>query len=342
MVVTPVRVNLALTDRAVERINTAHKLILEDSDLRRFEQDLSLTDLSEIKSERYVEVDTNGNLLFSPVSKSGVYRATLRYEDAERDIEIFVEPEKREWIMVGLAEGSIAYNELSGNMESLEDAELENEFDADGRVAFYAKGQVKGEYALTMAYDTAEGRRGRLHQIIDPNQYYTLYGDRTLTQYDAASREKLFLKIEKDQFYALFGDFSTGLTVTELSRYSRSFTGLKTEFKGESFGVNAFVSEADQAFIRDELQGDGTSGLYHLSSDRIIPNSEQVAIETRDRFQSQDIVDSKQLQRHIDYTIDYDKGTLFFKRPDPAARIPLSTPSTSSSTTKSRATAGIA
>jgi len=29
------------------------------------------------------------------------------------------------------------------------------------------------------------------------------------------------VKLERGQFYALFGDYATGLTVTELSRYSR-------------------------------------------------------------------------------------------------------------------------
>ena len=50
------------------------------------------------------------------------------------------------------------------------------------------------------------------------------------------------LKIEKAQFYAMFGDYDTGLSVTELGRYSRTLNGFKSEYKGERFGYNAFAS----------------------------------------------------------------------------------------------------
>ena len=59
---------------------------------------------------------------------------------------------------------------------------------------------------------------GRLQDVIEPDRYYTLYGDATEQRNEAASARKLYLKLERKQFYALFGDFDTGLTVTELSR----------------------------------------------------------------------------------------------------------------------------
>ena len=129
-------------------------------------------------------------------------------------------------------------------------------------------------------------------QVIDPDAFYTLYGDATEQQYDAASSSKLFLKLEREAFYALFGDFDTGLTVTELSRYSRSLNGLKTEYRGRNLDFNAFASETDQAFIRDEIRGDGTSGLYRLSRTPVVANSDKIAIEIRDRFHSEVIVSS--------------------------------------------------
>ena len=81
-----------------------------------------------------------------------------------------------------------------------------------------------------------------LKQAIDPNQFYTLYGDATDPQFDAASMRKLYLRIEKAQFYAMFGDYDTGLTVTELSRYSRTLNGLKSEYQGKTFAYNAFAT----------------------------------------------------------------------------------------------------
>ena len=64
-----------------------------------------------------------------------------------------------------------------------------------------------------------------------------------------------------------------------------------------------------------EFVAPGTSGLYRLSGQHIVINSEKIAIETRDRFHSQEIVDSRVLLRHVDYDIDYTNGTLFFREP---------------------------
>jgi hypothetical protein len=85
--------------------------------------------------------------------------------------------------------------------------------------------------------------------------------------------------------------------------------------KGERFQYNVFAAETNQAFVKDELRGDGTSGLYHLSRKDIVLNSERVTIEARDRFHSEVIVSSQPLSRHLDYTIDYESGTIFFKQP---------------------------
>jgi hypothetical protein len=312
---TPVKAKLELLDRAGEPLGIEYRVQLSNSQLRRNISDLSLSDLSQISDVNFVDIDSSGFVQFDPVSVSGTYPFTLKYNDFEEEFKVFVEAEKRDWIMVGLAEGSAAYNNISGNMVNAEAAGLEDEVSTDGRVAFYAKGQVKGEYVLTIAYDTAKEKKSALEQTIDPNSFYTLYGDRSSTRFDAASQEKLFLKLEKDQFYALFGDFTTGIDGGELSTYSRSLSGLKTEYQDESFDVVLFASETDQAFIKDEIRGDGTSGLYRLTTPGLIVNSEKISIETRDRFRPQDILEVKELRRHIDYNIDYDAGTLFFKEP---------------------------
>src|SRR5690606_29611021 len=118
-----------------------------------------------------------------------------------------------------------------------------------------------------------------------------------------------------DQFYALFGDFQTGLDRNELSRYQRVLNGVKVEYRGPLFAFNGFAAETSQNFARDELPGDGTSGLYRLTHAGLLVNSERVRIETRDRYHSERIVESRELARHLDYDIDYDNGTLFFREP---------------------------
>ena len=246
----------------------------------------------------------------------------LAYNKATLDLETYVKPKMRNWILVGIAEGTAGYNTLSGHMENAKSSGADDHLYDKERLAFYAKGTIKGEWLLTMAYDSAKQRTGvagnALFQTIDPNTYYTLYGDATAQGYDAASQSKLYLKIERDQFYAMYGDFNTGLTVTELSRYSRSMTGIKSEFRSKNLEVTAFGSETGQSFVKDEIRGDGTSGLYRLSRKGIVLNSDKITIESHDRFHSEIITDSRQLSRFIDYNIDYDTGAIFFKSPVPS------------------------
>jgi uncharacterized repeat protein (TIGR01451 family) len=278
----------------------------------------ALTRTAPEKPRYTVGRDGIARLKLAPTTQSGRVTATLLLADRAHELQVWLEPELREWILVGLARGTAGYNTVSGNMETLSAADSEQDYYQDGRIAFFAKGKIKGQWLLTAAYDSGRERDDRgndLFQTIDPDTYYTLYGDAASQQYEAASIRKLYIKIERRQFYALFGDYDTGLTVTELARYSRRMNGLKSEYHGDRLGLNVFASDTDQAFVKDEIRGNGTSGLYRLSRKDILVNSESVTIETRDRFHSEVILASQPMARHIDYTIDYDAGTLFFKAP---------------------------
>ena len=218
--------------------------------------------------------------------------------------------------MVGFAEGSVGYNTLKGHKESLNLKGTKDKVVTEGRVSFFAKGKVKGKWLLTMAYDSGKDtKNSKFFDQIDPGRYYTLYNDGSLQNYEAASRKKLYLKIEKDNFSAMFGDFNTDMTVTELSMYSRNMTGIKSEYHGDKVEAVAFVANTDNIFARDELRGDGTSGYYHLRNRDIEENSERVVIEVRDRYHSEKIIETKVMQRFRDYEVDYNRGTLYFKEP---------------------------
>ncbi len=269
-----------------------------------------------------VDADGVARLELEPTTQAGTAIVKLRLnERQEQEIRVWLEPRARDWILVGIAEGTSAYNTLRQNLQSAADAGLEEGYATDNRVAFFAKGTIKGDTLLTIAYDSArdhEAEKDRLLGAIDPNRFYTLYGDATEQRFEAATTEKLYLKIERRQFAALFGGFTTSMTVTELSRYNRTFNGLKAEYAGERFGYTAFAAESEQGYVRDELQGDGTSGLYRLSRRPLIVGSDKIRIEVRDRFHSEVVVESRELTQYIDYGIDYLNGTLFFKQPVPS------------------------
>ena len=239
-----------------------------------------------------------------------------------QQLRAWLQPDLRDWVLVGFAEGTLGHKRLSGNLESLQAAGADEQLFDQNRVAFYGKGRIKGEYLLTIAYDTAKEKNAVgskvLKQAIDPNRYYTLYADATEPRFDAASASKLYLKIERSQFYAMFGDYDTGLSVTELGRYSRTLNGFKSEYQGERFSYKAFASVTAQSFRKDEIQGDGTSGLYRLASRDIVVNSDKVRVEVRDRLRPEIIVSSKTYTRYLDYQIDHALGTLFFREPIPS------------------------
>ena len=268
------------------------------------------------------EIGEDGIALIAlqPTSQSG--EVVLKFDFGEgrtSEVRAWLESDARDWVLVGFAEGTTRHERLSGNMEALGEAGADAELFEQNRLAFYAKGRIKGEYLLTAAYDSAKARGtdtdAALRQVVDPNRYYTLYGDGTQAQYDAASVRKLYLKIEKKQFYALFGDYDTGLTVTELGRYSRTLNGLKSEYKGDRFSYNAFATRSAQGFLKDEIQGDGTSGPYRLRSGNLLLNSEKARIEVRDRFQPTRVLSTRPLTPYLDYQIDSAAGTLLLRAP---------------------------
>jgi uncharacterized repeat protein (TIGR01451 family) len=318
---TPVTLRVTLLDKAGKVIRAPAQLEIREGNLlppenrKAVENDVDVIE----ESGAMVIVDADGFVRFAPVQTGGLYRALLGHGDNTLKVETYIAPKLRDWVLVGLAEGTVGYNEVSGNMENLP-PNVEEDLYEDGRVAFFGKGRILGKWLLTLAYDSDKPDRKdkELFQIIDPDTYYTLYGDAGQQAYDAASAEKLYVKLEREQFYALFGDYDTGLSQTELSRYNRSLTGFKSEYNGKYAAFNLFASDTDQGFVKDEIRGDGTSGLYRLSRKDIVLNSEKVTVEVRDRLRNEVIVSSRELARHVDYNIDYSDGALFFKEPIPS------------------------
>jgi uncharacterized repeat protein (TIGR01451 family) len=263
-----------------------------------------------------VEEDGLVRILLEPTAQTGTVVVRLRFnERQEQEIRAWLTPEQRDWVLVGLAESTTMHRDLTA---ALEPPDLEDGYSHDNRLAFFAKGQIKGSTLMTIALDTARDRRQveeRLFGAIEPDRYYTLYGDAVEQRFEAATTRKLYLKIERERVTALFGDFETGLTITELGRYSRSLTGLKADYGGERFTVSGFAAENREGYGRDEFLGDGTSGPYQLSRGAIVANSDRLRLEVRDRIRSEVIVDTRTLTRFIDYSLDYFTGTVFFKQP---------------------------
>jgi uncharacterized repeat protein (TIGR01451 family) len=265
------------------------------------------------------EIGNDGLALIElePTTQSGDAILNFQFHDLRhQEVRAWLAAPDRDWILVGFAEGTTGHKTLSGNLQALQAADTEKQLFDSNKLAFYAKGRIRGDYLLTMAYDTAKKTGNKLlKQAVDPTQFYTLYADASQARFDAATASRLYLKLERRQFYAMFGDYDTGLSITELSRYSRTLNGIKSVYKGEKVGYNAFASVTSQAFGKEEIPGNGTSGVYKLSRGNLVINSDKIRIESRDRFQSQLIVSTRTMTRYLDYDIDYALGTLVFHEP---------------------------
>ncbi|PKP88804.1 MAG: hypothetical protein CVT78_01160 [Alphaproteobacteria bacterium HGW-Alphaproteobacteria-17] len=253
-----------------------------------------------------------------PTTASGTLAMEFTFRDdrvtRKQAIEMWLDPGDRPWTVVGFAAGTLGYNTLDDRMESV--AETLEDLNADARLALYAKGRIQGKWLMTLAYDSdKEADEARFGGVIDPLAYYTIYADRNETRYDAASVRKLYLRLERPQFYAMFGDIETGISEPQLARYQRALNGGKAEYRGRNLAATAFVADTPYRFRRDEIQGNGLTGPYQLGARDILPNSERIVIETRDRVRSERIVNSVSMTRHIDYDIDYLSGTVRFRSP---------------------------
>jgi len=278
-----------------------------------------LTGMAPMASRWVVEGnDGIARIELAPTMVSGALRLEFLLGDNQitrrLEIEAWVEPGEVEWTLVGLAEGTLGARSVADNMER--SGQFDSDLGENARLAFYAKGRVLGKYLLTLAYDSAKQRSDqRVLGAIDPLAYYTVFADASARRFDAASQEKLYVRIETATFYAIYGDFQTAFNQTRLANYNRTATGVKGEANFGAVRAQGFAAEISSRFQRQEIQGQGISGPYTLRNRRILANSERVTIETRDRFRSELVLSTRTLVRFVDYDVDLLAGTIRFAQP---------------------------
>ncbi|MFC0686206.1 hypothetical protein [Novosphingobium clariflavum] len=254
----------------------------------------------------------------APTMVSGPLHLTFTFADGEvtstQDLEGWVIPGDQKWTLVGLAEGAVGSQSIADAMQ--QSGKFDSDLGRHARTAFYAKGRVLGSFLVTAAYDSARQRDDQvLLGTIDPRAYYTVFADGSTRRFDAASRDKLYVRVESRAFYAIYGDIDTGFDQTQLARYVRTATGAKAEGRRGAVHVQGFAAKIETSHRHDEIQGAGISGPYSLSSKAIVASSETVTLVVRDRFRSERVVESTPLTRYLDYDVDLLTGTITFKEP---------------------------
>ncbi|MCY1673103.1 isopeptide-forming domain-containing fimbrial protein [Novosphingobium sp. SL115] len=254
----------------------------------------------------------------APTMVSGGLDLTFQFNDRDvkrqQVLEAWIVPGAQKWTLVGLAEGAIGAKSIADNMQR--SADFDSDLGDHARIALYAKGRILGKFLTTLAYDSAKQRdEQRLLGGLDPKAYYTVFADGSDRRFDAASMNKLYLRIESDKVRALYGDFAIGFSHSQLGRYERTVTGVKVQARAGQLRAEGFAANVATSHRRDQIPGGGITGPYRLSSRAMVANSETVTIEVRDRFRSEIVVSSQSLTRFVDYDIDLLSGTITFKQP---------------------------
>jgi hypothetical protein len=203
------------------------------------------------------------------------------------------------------------------------------EFDLSGAV--FATGRV-GEWLFTGAYNSArplnETCEGITRLFRGPQfceQQYPVYGDSSTVDYLTPSTDSVYLRFERtspvlgaEPDYVMWGDYNT----QEFARGSQLFTattrqlhGFKGNYNLGNLQLTAMYSRDIEGFQRDTIAPNGTSGYYFLSRRLVIPGSENIFLETEVNNRPGTVIERKPLSRGADYEIDYDRGTILFRRP---------------------------
>lgn len=247
--------------------------------------------------------------------------------------ELVVDVTGRYFFMVALADATLSQNSVSG---ALVPSGIDDHYDdvlSEGRLAFYLKGKVQGRFLVTAQADTQERALDELFdgfmgpdprdvfRRLDPDRYYPVYGDDSGVRRDVDTQGRLYLRVDWDGNEALWGNFATGFTGSEYGQYVRSLYGAALHWRsrestalGEARrSLRAFGSEAQSALGHSEFLGTGGS-LYYLRDVDLLPGSETVMLELRDRTTGR-VASRRLLSRDADYEVDELQGRLLLKRP---------------------------
>lgn len=300
------------------------------------ESDIGIIDLPDLNpNEPGIQSFIDGGEMIIPIlAPNAPARGKLRVSSGliKEEIDIQFQADLRPLIAVGLIEGSINFNNFDNTQlhsvnrndgfenELNEIAEWGNDTSLTGRTAMFLKGKVRGDYLLTLAYDSNKSSKQRLFRDIQPDEYYPVYGDAAAKGFEAQSTSKLYVRLDKGRSYAMYGDYVTRTEKDEglaLGQYNRSLTGLKVGHEGDKFQASAFVAETKSRQVVTENRALGISGPYSLgsiSSELILDNSEKVEILTRDRNNPGLIIAKQSLTRFSDYEADTYSNSIYLKQ----------------------------
>ena len=189
--------------------------------------------------------------------------------------------------------------------------------------ALTVRGAVGDDAALSLTYDSRRGAAddeffARGYDPLDASRYPT-YGDGSERRLEPGAGAHAFsARLERGLDWAQLGDVDTrAMGGGRLGGYSRALTGASARLATGPLLWRGFGSVTEQSLSQVQVRGDGSSGPYVVGAGR--PGTERVAIEVRARENAARLLSREELQRFVDYDVDYASGTVRLRRPVPAA-----------------------
>ena len=283
-------------------------------------------------------VDGKGRFIVEEILPKGMHTVEVAVLDKSGNGELFLRDlalERNDWFTVGIADLTLSANKTDGPAKLLapDKKEYSRDFNAEGRLAFYSKGEFGNGWGLTASADTREGPLDQifsnfldkspeaLFRRIDPDYHFPTFGDDSTVVEDAPTSGKFYAKLKKDQNYGLWGNFRVGYTDNDLAQVDRGLYGANlhyqlpgvTGFGEKRLLVDGFAAQPGTVAGRDEFRGTGGS-LYYLRRQDVLQGSERLRIEVRDK-DSGIVLAVKNLTPVLDYDVDYLQGRLLLTQP---------------------------
>ncbi|HWZ44185.1 MAG TPA: hypothetical protein VNW97_11965 [Candidatus Saccharimonadales bacterium] len=194
--------------------------------------------------------------------------------------------------------------------------------DFSRRASLFFRKSIIGNNLLTLGYTSDSSLNGaaginRIFQLDPLDRIYPVFGDSS-TRFEAAqANSRVYGRLDHDRSYLLFGDLHGDAAHdnnTNIADFGRNLTGLKAHWEdGRKNQLTVTGARPETSFARDVFPG-SLFGLIHLSHMAVLPGSEIIVIETRDRRNPEVLVSREPLIRSVDYNLDWNTGSIFFLR----------------------------
>ncbi len=274
---------------------------------------------------------------FTAILRSPLKATTVRIRAATNELEAFTQLQFETALRPSLVTGVLDFRlgargtDYYGSFRDFLRPDQDKKTQVDFHAAIFATGNL-GEWLFTGAYNSSRNlnedcncNNNLFRASQTNNQNYPVYGDSSKVDFITPSIDSVYARFERSTAktgvspdYFQWGDFNT----EEFARSSQQFTattrqlhGFKANYNLGNLQFTGFYGNNLEAFQRDTIAPDGTSGYYFLSRRILLPGSENIFIELEELNRPGTLIDRKQMNRGADYEIDYDRGTILFREP---------------------------